>query len=200
MDLSGKRLVALTGAGISAESGVPTFRGPGGLWRGRRPEDLATPEAFARDPRLVLDWYEWRRGLIAKCRPNAAQEALSKRGVAVVTQNVDGLHGPDAIELHGNIWRTKPCGCCGRYQRPDVVWFGESLDPAVLRRATEAVGSCDVLLVIGTSGVVQPAAGLVRLARRALVINPDPAAAVPGCDFIRGTACGVVPRLLGLPG
>ena len=149
-----RRVVALTGAGISAESGVPTFRGPGGLWRQYRPEDLATPEAFARDPRLVWEWYAWRRETIAPLRPNAAHDALvalEKRTpeFLLATQNVDGLHAAAGsrriVELHGTIWRLRCTSCgeerddrrvplaeipprcdCGALLRPGVVWFGEA--------------------------------------------------------------------------
>lgn len=121
-----RRPIALTGAGVSAESGVPTFRGPGGLWRRHRPEDLATPEAFARDPRLVWEWYAWRREIVRGCRPNAAHRALARwargRAVTLVTQNVDGLHAeaareagsPPPIELHGSLFRTRCTGCDAR--------------------------------------------------------------------------------------
>ena len=185
----------MTGAGISAASGVPTFRGPGGLWRSFRPEELATAEAFERDPRLVWEWYDWRRGLIAKCEPNAAHEALARwsqrPGFTLITQNVDGLHeraqSENVIRFHGSIWRLKcwdecgrpewddrtvpidplPARCpdCGGLARPAVVWFGESIDPRVLH-ACDAAVECYVFLSIGTSSVVYPAAGLVHAARR----------------------------------
>src|SRR5215212_12179206 len=149
-----KRVVVFTGAGISAESGIPTFRGAGGLWRRFRAEDLATPEAFARDPKLVWEWYEWRRGLVREAQPNAAHLAIARleasgRDVTVVTQNVDGLHARagsrELIELHGNVFRVRCTGegdvrdaaapfgdlpprcACGALLRPDVVWFGEML-------------------------------------------------------------------------
>ena len=198
-----KRVVVLTGAGISAESGIPTFRGAGGLWKSHRPEELATPEAFARDPKLVWEWYEWRRGLIRNAAPNDAHEALawferetgSRCDFALVTQNVDGLH-PRAgsrrlIEIHGNIFRARcvrertrieypdpppeippRCGC-GSLLRPDVVWFGEPVD--LIGDAMAEASAADVMLVIGTSGAVYPAAGLVSLVRGGLTIeiNPD---------------------------
>ena len=183
---SGARVTALTGAGVSAASGVPTFRGPDGLWRKHRPEDLATPAAFARDPRLVWEWYDWRRQRIAACAPNDAHHALSRwstqPGFTLVTQNVDGLHEragcADVLRLHGSIWEVRcadgcgvgrigranlvaplaelPLRCphCGGLERPDVVWFGESLDLTVLGRAVEAAASCDVFLAIGTSALV----------------------------------------------
>jgi NAD-dependent deacetylase len=188
-------LVALTGAGISAESGIPTFRGAGGLWRSFRPEELATPEAFARDPKLVWEWYLWRRGLIAQAQPNAGHYALVRLEqrtprFTLVTQNVDGLHdragSRNILKLHGDIWEVR-CTACGRQERderlafdclpprcacggllrPAVVWFGEMLPAAVWQAAEEAVRAAEVLLVAGTSAVVYPAAGLVPLARSA---------------------------------
>lgn len=181
-------IAVLTGAGISAESGIPTFRGPGGLWNNHRPENLATPEAFARDPKLVWEWYDWRRQRVATARPNAGHRALASleaRGpqCTVITQNVDGLHGAagsrNVLELHGSIWRLRCVSCgreeenrttplaplppacaCGGLLRPGVVWFGEPLSPSVLQRALEAAQNCRVFLVCGTSAVVYPAAAL----------------------------------------
>lgn len=191
------RVVVFTGAGVSAESGIPTFRGPGGLWRNFRAEDLATPHAFARDPALVWEWYEWRRGLVRAAQPNAAHRAIARLTRAVVvTQNVDALHAragsPDIIELHGNIFRVQctrehtkreafdafaemPPHCqCGALLRPDVVWFGEPLPADAWERATEVISEADLLLVIGTSRVVYPAAGLVDLCSGLVVeINPE---------------------------
>ena len=246
-------IVVLTGAGISAESGVPTFRGAGGLWRGLAATDLATPEAFARDPALVWQFYQYRRTLVEKCAPNAGHHALvaiekmllsrgggeddsgstctckskGDRSFTLLTQNVDGLHaaagsGPaNLLELHGSLWRVKPishagfapaarlvwedrtepicpalavgcgaeaaditkafggetrrnsvspadlphCPSTGEPLRPAVVWFGEALDESVLSRAVSAVEAADVLLVVGTSGVVYPAAGFGALVR-----------------------------------
>lgn len=214
-DLTGRltdaaRITALTGAGVSTASGVPTFRGPGGLWRRFKPEELATPEAFARDPSLVWEWYDWRRGRIAACRPNRAHDVLARWSrrfprFALVTQNVDGLHeaaGTVAVvRLHGSIWDVRcatPCAAgatgwrnqrvplgelpphcphCGGLIRPDVVWFGERLDPALLERAS-AAADCEVFLAIGTSAVVYPAAGLLDEAKRrgafTVEINTEP--------------------------
>ena len=190
-----RRISVMTGAGVSAASGVPTFRGPGGLWRSFRPEDLATPEAFSRDPQLVWEWYDWRRGLIASCQPNAAHEVLARwsqrPGATLITQNVDGLHeragSKNVTRFHGSIWRLRcwdecgrpewddrtvpldplPARCpdCGGLARPGVVWFGESIDPGVLHSCDAAV-NCDVFFSIGTSSVVYPAAGLVHAAKR----------------------------------
>ena len=190
-----QRITAITGAGVSAGSGVPTFRGENGMWRTYRAEDLATPEAFRRDPRLVWEWYDWRRSLIAKCAPNPAHEVLARWSerddFTLITQNVDGLHeqlNPRVLRFHGSIWElrctgscgTAPwddrrtplpdlpprCPTCGALARPGVVWFGEGIDSDVLQRAFAAT-ACDVFLSIGTSSVVYPAAGLVHEARRA---------------------------------
>ncbi len=190
------RVAALCGAGISAESGVPTFRGRGGLWENHRPEDLATPQAFSRDPALVWRWYHWRRELISRCQPNPAHLALAElerrlgRGFTLVTQNVDGLHAlagsREVLEIHGSLWRVRCLGCgrereerrldlpapplcpdCGGLLRPGVVWFGESLDGVLLERAWRAAQACEAMLVIGTSAVVQPAASLALVAKQA---------------------------------
>src|SRR5688500_3597695 len=188
------RITILTGAGVSAASGVPTFRGAGGLWRNFRAEDLATQAAFRRDPRLVWAWYAWRRETIAACRPNAAHEVIarwSKGNARLITQNVDDLHiraGTErVIRLHGSIWELScaancgaprwrdervpiaefppKCSLCDNFARPAVVWFGESLAPEDLEAALEAC-DCDVFLTIGTSAVVYPAAGLLHDASR----------------------------------
>lgn len=223
------RVVALTGAGISAESGIPTFRGPGGLWENHRPEELATPGAFARDPLLVWRWYEWRRNLVRQASPNRAHEALARLervlaadgGMTLVTQNVDGLHrragSRSILELHGNLFRVRcpgegiveermdplgelPPRClCGRLLRPDVVWFGEMLPPGVLEAAIGAVRDADLLLVIGTSGVVHPAAGLVTMleAGEAMEINPEQTPISELARFsIQGGASEVVPAIV----
>jgi NAD-dependent deacetylase len=184
-----KNVAVLTGAGVSAESGVPTFRdAQTGLWAKYQAEDLATPRAFQRDPRLVWEWYAWRRQLVARAQPNpghlalAAMESLFPQ-FTLITQNVDGLHHRSGsrrvIELHGNIMRTKcfeegnivetwpetgdvppKCPQCGGRLRPDVVWFEESLPADAFQAATQAAADCDVFFSIGTSGVVYPAAAL----------------------------------------
>jgi NAD-dependent deacetylase len=202
-----RSVAVMTGAGVSADSGIPTFRGAGGLWRNFRAEELATPQAFRRDPQLVWEWYEWRRGLIREAKPNAAHEALARiADAAVVTQNVDGLHARagsrDVIELHGNIFRVSclregrprmheepfpdlPPRCeCGALLRPGVVWFGEALPEDAVARAVGAIGTADVLLVIGTSGVVYPAAGFVSLHKGlSIEINPETSGVSSACTF-----------------
>jgi NAD-dependent deacetylase len=215
-----RRLTVLTGAGVSAASGIPTFRGADGLWKKVRAETLATPEAFANDPKLVWEWYDWRRGMIQSATPNAAHFVLARwtrerPGVTLVTQNVDGLHeraGSDSLtRLHGSIWHlrcwaectggredwldttvplpTLPPRCphCGGLSRPGVVWFGESLNPRDIGKATDAASECDVFLTVGTSSVVYPAAGLVRFARQAratvIEINLEPTAATSLADI-----------------
>lgn len=192
---SARRVAVLTGAGISAESGVPTFRGAGGLWRTFRAEDLATPQAFQRDPKLVWEWYDWRRQWLLTVEPNAGHRALVELedrlgdGFVLITQNVDGLHdragSHRVLKLHGDIWEVRCIECgrrgrderaplpdvpprceCGGLLRPGVVWFGEALPEGVFERAMEQALNCDLLLVIGTSAQVYPAAGLVPLALR----------------------------------
>lgn len=201
---SASHVVASTGAGVSAESGVPTFRdAQTGLWAAFRPEDLATPDAFRRNPSMVWDWYAFRRQAIAAVAPNPGHFALAALAsrvprLTLLTQNVDGLHrragSPAVIELHGSIAATRcldcdkpqdptgrpgsppPCDCGRSVQRPDVVWFGENLPPGALEAAMEAADACDVFLSIGTSTVVYPAAELpFRAARHgALVVEINP--------------------------
>ncbi len=196
------KLVALTGAGVSQESGLRTFRDAQvGLWAQYRPEDLASPESFRRDPKLVWDWYAWRREAVKGVRPNPGHYALAEMetraaGFTLITQNVDGLHrmagSRNVLELHGNIQRVRCANCytftetwgddtevvpvcevCSGLLRPDVVWFGESLPRDQLEAAVEAARSCHVFFSIGTSGVVQPAASLAFAAqdRGAVVVE-----------------------------
>lgn len=213
------RVVVLTGAGISAESGVPTFRGAAGLWKSYRPEDLATPEAFARDPRLVWEWYGWRRKKVGQCVANSAHHALAKASaqnsnLRIVTQNVDGLHdqarqqaeadglgqGPPVICLHGDLfaerctvceahWPSRDdvdasslqslprCPSCGSLARPDIVWFGESLNADDLNLAFQLAELAAVCVVVGTAGVVHPAASIAAVCAQAgglvIEVNPD---------------------------
>jgi len=189
-----RRLVVLTGAGVSHESGVPTFRGEDGLWKKHRAEELATWQAFEANPELVWRWYDYRRQLIAEVDPNPAHDAIVRLeshfdGFALITQNVDGLHkragSNSPIELHGNIWRARctrdglvkelaenplreippHCPRCGALLRPDVVWFGEPLPTAAYERADAAAGTCDAMIVVGTSAMVRPAASLPLIAK-----------------------------------
>ncbi len=190
---SAHHIAVLTGAGISAESGVPTFReAQTGLWAKYDPQELATPQAFQRNPKLVWDWYTWRRGLISKAVPNPGHLALVELAeivpkLTLITQNVDGLHqragSQDVIALHGNIMETKcfahehlagswpesdevppRCSICNSLLRPNVVWFGENLPAHTLQTAVQAAQSCDLFLSIGTSGLVHPAASLPLMA------------------------------------
>jgi len=226
------RVTVVTGAGVSAASGVPTFRGADGLWSNFRVEDLATPEAFARDPALVWKWYAWRRELVAACHPNRAHEVLADWShryprFTLITQNVDGLHEragtENVVRFHGSLWElacwkrcaqsperwrdeTVPfaespprCPHCGGLARPGVVWFSEPIDPSVLERSLSAL-DCDVCLVVGTSAVVYPAAGLADEARRrgafTVEINPEPTESSPRFDLpVQGVAEEVLDRL-----
>ena len=223
-----RRVVALTGAGVSSESGLPTFRGPGGMWKRRRPEELATPEAFLADPRLVWSWYRHRALAALAAEPNAAHRALADFEKLVspfllVTQNVDDLHrraGSKRIaELHGNImrfrcfdrghphsfdpsWSDDPPRCrCGSLVRPGVVWFGEPLPEDAVRTAWQETAACDLLLVVGTSCAVYPAASLPALALETgaavVEVNVEPTPATAEADvFIEGSAAGTLPRLV----
>lgn len=200
------RVVAFTGAGISAEAGIPTFRGRSGLWEKYDPEELATPQAFRRNPSLVWEWYSWRMKLIGEAKPTRAHEVLAdweRRGIlmGVVTQNVDGLHqragSVKVVELHGSIWRLKCVGCgnkvhlgfgnlppeipprcesCGSLMRPDVVWFYEPLPLDAWANAERMMREAGLVLIIGTSGLVMPAASLPIEALRygALLIEVNP--------------------------
>jgi len=224
------RITVLTGAGVSAASGVPTFRGADGLWKNFRPETLATAEAFGRDPKLVWEWYAWRRFRIAACDPNAAHHVLADwsrrfRNFSLITQNVDGLHERagtrNTICLHGSIWEvscwqgcaTAPkrwrddtlsfdeippsCPHCRGPIRPGVVWFGETLDPTVVRQASKAA-ECDVFITVGTSAIVYPAAGFITAAKHhgayTVEINPETTPATSAVDLsLRGGAEMVLP-------
>ena len=224
--------VVLTGAGMSAESGVPTFRDAlTGEWSRFDPMQLASREGFEADPPFVWRWYRARRDHVVRVQPNAGHNALvglEKRfsPFAIITQNVDDLHrragSTRVLELHGNILRTKcladcgvsieglealpageppACPACGQWLRPDVVWFGEMLDPDVLEEAERLAGRCEVMLVVGTSGVVYPAAELPHLARRhgarVILVNPNPSDLDDCADVcIAGTAASTLPRLL----
>jgi len=190
-----RSVAVLTGAGISAESGVPTFRGKQGLWKQYRPEELANADAFHRDPRLVWEWYNWRRSLIAKAHPNPGHYALADLASRIpnftlISQNVDDLHeqagSRDVLKVHGDIWQLRCLNCgrqhidprpalpeipphchCGGLLRPGVVWFGEELPRHIWCKALQAARTAELFLVIGTSAVVYPAASLVHIAKRA---------------------------------
>lgn len=231
-------VAVLTGAGISAESGIPTFRDAlTGLWSRFDAEDLATPEAFQRDPALVWGWYEWRRMKVLQAEPNPAHRALARLAeqlpqLTLITQNVDDLHeragSRDVLHLHGSLhqprcfdcgvtWTCPPgvphepeggrhvepplCAACSGRIRPGVVWFGENLPLDILNAAEQAVRDCDLLLAVGTSGLVYPAANLPVMARRhgkaVVIVNPNPS----GQDgvathLLRGPAGTVLPGLL----
>jgi NAD-dependent deacetylase len=193
---SAERVAVLTGAGVSAESGVATFRGGGGLWEGHRVEEVASPEGFRRDPGLVWKFYNARRAALRQVQPNPGHHALvaledlwGSQRFTLITQNVDGLHraagSRHVLELHGNLARVRCsrcnkleergygelpelpiCDSCGQLLRPDVVWFGEYLPEDVWQQAAEATAMCECFLVVGTSAVVFPAAGLIRAAER----------------------------------
>ena len=227
--MKAERVAVLTGAGISAESGVPTFRGADGLWRNHDVMELATPEAFSRDPKLVWEFYNWRRRLISGLTFNPAHKALAELESKVphftlISQNVDGLHGKagsrNLLEIHGNLWKVRCLQChrvhvdespdmgplprcekCGGLLRPHVVWFGESLDSNLLQQAVQAARTAEVMLVIGTSAVVQPAASLALEAKAAgalvVEINLERTPHSDRLDFsLLGKAGEIVPRLV----
>lgn len=222
-------VAVLTGAGMSAESGVPTFRDAlSGLWAKFDPAQLATETAFRANPLLVWDWYAARREMIARVEPNAGHCALAQYQqrhpgrMTVITQNVDALHqragSSGVLALHGNIfedrWLDPPrnccseanlqaghppcCSVCGNLRRPGVVWFGEPLPLAALSAAEAAADHCDLMLVVGTSGVVYPAAGLARRVKgRVVIINPEPSDLDVAADVVlRGKAAQLLPQLL----
>lgn len=230
-------IAVLTGAGMSAESGVPTFRDPNdGLWHRYSFEDLATPSAWKRDKALVWGWYLWRMAVVRKAAPNAGHLALARaasgKAIRIVTQNVDDLHerggSRDVLHLHGGLFAHRCAGCarphvevaipepeavpqrvdpprcahCGGSIRPGVVWFGESLPDTAMKQAMTAIDTCDVLLVVGTSGEVMPAAMLPAHARRrgmpVIVLNPATTPLGVEADFdLRVTAAEGLPILLG---
>ncbi|MDY7088177.1 MAG: NAD-dependent deacylase [Actinomycetota bacterium] len=227
-----ERLVVFTGAGMSAESGVPTFRDAlTGLWARYDAQTLATPEAFTRDPALVWGWYEWRRELVERVQPNPGHEAVARLNCTVITQNVDDLHeragSPNPIHLHGSLFaprcsacgrpaepspgpgntgddgpRTPPaCGACREPVRPGVVWFGEALPQDALEQAVEAAANADVLITVGTAGVVHPAAEIpqvtAKLGGTVIQVNPQPTPLDGVCALnLRGTAAEVLPEII----
>lgn len=219
-------VVSLTGAGISAESGVPTFRGEDGLWKNYRAEELATPYAFRANPQLVWEWYEWRREIIRKALPNSAHYTIVKieqvvKNFLLITQNVDNLHrvagSQKIIELHGNMFRNRCSSCgkiyqgigptphppqceCGALLRPDVVWFGESIPQ--MGEVFANSSRCDFMLVVGTSGIVEPAASLPFIAKQAgafvLEVNLTSTSITPIADHsLFGRAGEILPNLMG---
>lgn len=223
-----RSVCVLTGSGISAESGLPTFRGVGGIWRDHRVEQLASPEGFARDPRLVWSWYDERRRAHAAVEPSAGHVALAaiERRVpdfTLATQNVDSLHrragSRNVLEIHGTLREARCTRCarrrafddafdldalehagCGGMWRPDIVWFGEALPQEVFAAALAAARRADVMLVVGTSGVVQPAASLAskRVTGAYVVeVNPEETALTPLVDrSLRARASDVLPELV----
>jgi len=225
-------ICVLTGAGISAESGVPTFRGEQGLWKKFKPEELASFDAFIQNPDLVWEWYSYRRKVMEEVRPNPGHFALADmqtcvRDFTLVTQNVDNLHiragSRNVLELHGNITRSycshcrKPadervlesfdrvphCESCGGLVRPDVVWFGELLPASVFEEAFEAARRADLFLLVGTSGVVYPAASIPLLAREhgayVVEINPEYTdLSTRVSETILGPSGSVLPAMMGL--
>ncbi len=217
----------LTGAGISAESGIPTFRGEEGLWKQYRAEELATPGAFRQNPELVWEWYNWRRSLILEKGPNAGHQAIVKLQerfpqMPVITQNVDGYHAEagtaNLIEMHGNIFRARCTGCftvqehrsvdnlrplcplCEKPLRPDIVWFGESLDNGVVNSIFAILQKTDLLIVVGTSGAVYPAAGFASQVYDSggAVIEVNPKPVIPCALQIKGKAGEALPALVDL--
>ena len=219
------RTLFFTGAGMSAESGVPTYRGRGGIWGQYRWEDYACQRAFDADPGKVLDFHEQRRAKVLACEPHVGHRHLARlqqagAGVTVVTQNTDGLHSRagvrDVIELHGCLWRVRcarhgavedlaagpyrrrDCAQCGTLLRPDIVWFEDPVDPRVFERAAARIRECDTFVAVGTSAVVYPAAGLIRLARQAgkhmIELNVDDTELSDLFDERwRGTAAALLP-------
>jgi len=227
---SADRIMVLTGAGVSAESGVATFRDAlTGLWEKFKPEDMATEAAYRKHPRMVWDWYQERRERVLEAQPNPAHLAIAalakRKTVTLVTQNVDGLHqragSEGIIELHGNLFANKwlggcgkcdvataepgrppRCATCGAMLRPGVVWFGEQLPLVATYRAEEAASTCDVCLVVGTSGLVYPAASLPGRAKdggaKVIVVNPQPSALDATADLVIHQPAGVcLPAMLG---
>ena len=222
--------VVLTGAGISAESGVPTFRGKEGLWGKFKPEELASMNAFMASPKIVWEWYNWRRELMAKVTPNPGHQALAEMETAfenfvLVTQNVDNLHAAagsrSILELHGNIYRNKCIDCDGKFEfdgdidpseipvcvmcggqiRPDVVWFGEMLDPEIINTAFSLAEQADIFITVGTSALVHPAATLPVVAKNQgatlVEINIEKTSLTEMADYhFSGKSGEILPELL----
>ncbi|MCB1172260.1 MAG: NAD-dependent deacylase [Leptospiraceae bacterium] len=225
-----KQVAVITGAGVSKESGIPTFRGKEGYWKENRPEDLATPAAFAANPKLVHEWYSHRRTVCHQAEPNAAHRAIAalekqKAQFLLITQNVDGLHkragSRRLVEVHGNIFRGRctacsytvdvnlepepaialQCPACAANVRPDIVWFGESYHPADLQTCYQFLHHTDLVIVSGTSGVVQIPLHLTQVARergaRVIDVNPDNTAVSELADWhLAGPAGEILPQLV----
>jgi len=224
-----RSVVVSTGAGMSKESGIPTFRdAPNALWENYDPQKLASREGFESDPTLVWNWYAERRKMISEARPNPGHIAISELdslfdNMVVITQNIDNLHreagSKNVTEIHGNIFRYKcfnhdhpvdsvpkdsgsPPTChCGSFIRPDVVWFGEMLPEHAVEEAYRALVGCDVILVVGTSGTVYPAAGFPGVAKQAgariIEVNPEETPVTPEADaFVCGPAGQILPELV----
>jgi NAD-dependent deacetylase len=222
-----KSVVFFSGAGMSVESGVPTYRGRGGIWHKYNYEEYACQAAFDLDPLKVWEFHDQRRARVAKCEPNSGHKLIaelenSHPDITVVTQNIDGLHqragSRKVLELHGSLWqlRCDHCGVivdnfdlplgeyrheCGNYWRPNIVWFGDMLFPQVVRSATDAISHCDLLVSIGTSGVVYPAAEFPILAKQngatLVEINPEETPLSPIFDLhLRGPATKMLPQLI----
>ena len=220
-------LIALTGAGISKESNVPTFRGEDGLWQNYDAMQLATPTAFTNNPSLVWEWYSWRQGLIAECEPNPAHNVLVKweeKSIlkSLITQNVDGLHrragSRNVLEVHGDLWALKCVSCshkerlsapasgipqcpqCESHLRPDVVWFGESLDSGIIDQVYTELAKADACLVVGTSALVHPAASFPLIVKQCggklLEVNVERTGLTSVADVhLSGKAGEVLPSL-----
>ncbi len=225
---SSNEIVVLTGAGISAESGIPTYRGQEGLWRNYDPQELATPEAFFKNPKLVWEWYDSRRTIMKNAKPNPGHFAITalekeKKDFTLITQNVDGLHSTagtrNIIELHGSLWEIKCtecekleknyqvpipeippiCSACGAVMRPNTVWFGEIIPMERIDRCLFAIEQCDLLLIVGTSGVVEPAASMGLIAKKSekpvVEINID---TTPGTGLYDASVMGKSGEILPL--
>jgi NAD-dependent deacetylase len=216
-----RRIILFTGAGMSAESGVPTYRGKGGVWSRYDYQEYACQAAFERDPEKVLRFHELRRRTVLDCHPHDGHRLIAAMPeVCLITQNIDGMHqragSRDVVELHGSLWRLRceRCGAgkedfgrsyetlrcdCGNWLRPAIVWFGDLLDEAVMHEASELISACDLFVSIGTSGAVWPAAGFPALARRAgaycIEINPEPSGTISYDLVIREPASTALPRL-----
>lgn len=218
------KTIFFTGAGISAESGVPTYRGRGGVWKQYNYEEYACQEAFDRNPKKVIEFHKVRRKAVGFCKPNAGHLAITAmQGATIITQNIDGLHqragSKTVIELHGSLWKNRCNYCdetqeiipgkfyyktlcnCGRYYRPDIVWFGDSLKEHNIRQAMHSIEHCETFISIGTSGAVWPAAGFPELAKShgamCIEINPEPTELSYMFDeCIREKASVAVPKLV----